>query len=116
MQPCFGVKGISPLHILPSFNIVDGAVIDYMHCLLEGIGKKLFQLWLSPSANGYYIGRSAELISHRLTTIKPPDTITRTPRPLSTRKKWKGDGPSIKFCVHLHVPTILTKYFKLSRL
>lgn len=42
MQPCFGVKGISPLHILPSFNIVDGAVIDYMHCLLESIGKSSF--------------------------------------------------------------------------
>ena len=38
MQPCVGVKGISPLHILPSFNIINGAAIDYMHCLLEGIG------------------------------------------------------------------------------
>jgi len=115
MQPCFGVKGISPLHILPSFNIVNGTVNDYMHCLLEGIDKKLFQLWLTPSANRYYIDRSVELISHRLTTVKPPDTITRTPRPLSTRKKWKGNGPSI--CVHLHVPNILTKYLlKLSRL
>lgn len=112
MQPCVGVKGISPLHILPSFNIINGAVIDYMHCLLEGIGKKLFQLWLTASSNRYYIGQSIELISNRLTSVKPPDTITRTPRPLSTRKKWKGtifNNSSIRTCptytTHLHSQT-----------
>ena len=51
-------EGDIPLHILPSFNITNGAVIDYMHCLLEGIGKKLFQLWLTTLSNRYYIGQS----------------------------------------------------------
>lgn len=106
-------EGISPLHILPSFNIIDGAVIDYMHCLLEGIGKKLFQLWFTTSSNRYYIGQSIELISNHLTSVKPPDTITRTPRPLSTRKKWKGtifNDSSIRTC-----PTCTTHRVKLAK-
>ena len=105
-------EGDIPLHILPSFNIIDGAVIDYMHCLHEGIGKKLFQLWFTTSSNRYYIGQSIELISNHLTSVKPPDTITRTPCPLSTRKKWKGtifNDSSIRTCptctTHLHSQT-----------
>ena len=72
-----------------------------MHCLHEGIGKKLFQLWFTTSSNRYYIGQSIELISNHLTSVKPPDTITRTPCPLSTRKKWKGtifNDSSIRTC------------------
>ena len=44
-----GVKGLSPLHILPSFNIVDNVVIDYMHCVLEGVVKKMANLWFNSS-------------------------------------------------------------------
>ncbi len=36
--------------------------IDYMHCVLEGIAKKLCSLWLTPSANEYYIGLHSQLI------------------------------------------------------
>uniref|UniRef100_A0ABD2WQP1 Uncharacterized protein n=1 Tax=Trichogramma kaykai TaxID=54128 RepID=A0ABD2WQP1_9HYME len=35
----FGVKYASPLINLPSFNIVDGFVPDYMHFCLEGVAK-----------------------------------------------------------------------------
>jgi len=66
-------------------------VIDYMHCLLEGIGKKLCALWFTPSRNGYYVGaHAAELANERVLSIKPPDTITRTPRKVTSRKHWKG--------------------------
>ncbi len=34
-QTCLGVKGLSALHILPSFDVVDGNVIDY-YALLAG--------------------------------------------------------------------------------
>ena len=61
-----------------------------MHCLLEGIGKKLCSLWFTPSRNEYYIGRYADLVNERVLSIKPPDTITRTPRKVTDRKHWKG--------------------------
>ena len=75
------MKGLSPLNLLPSFDVINGVVIDYMHCLLEGIGKKLIHLWLTPS-NPFYIGRQTELINLRLLSIRPPDNIARTPRGL----------------------------------
>ena len=34
IQAMFGVKGYSPLHLLPSFDIVK---VDYMHCVLIGV-------------------------------------------------------------------------------
>ena len=99
IQPCSGVKGLSPLHILPSFDIIDGVVIDYMHCLLEGIGKKLCTLWFAPSQHSYYIGRHAELIDKRLASIKPPDAVTRIPRGVTGRKHWKGGACTTIICV-----------------
>lgn len=89
-QPQYGVKGLSALHILPLFDTVDGVVIDYMHCLLEGVGKKLATLWLTPSANAYYLGRHVQLLNQRLLSIKPPDIVTRTPGAFTNRSNWKG--------------------------
>ncbi len=88
-----GVKGLSPLHILPAFDVIQGVPIDYMHCLLEGIGKKLCTLWLTPSPSDYYVGKHIQLLDERLLSIKPPDAITRTPRSLTQRGKWKGYLP-----------------------
>ena len=73
MQACKGVKGHSALHILPSFDVIDGVVIDYMHCLLEGIGKKLCALWFQYSPAEYYIGRHIHLVDERMLSNKPPD-------------------------------------------
>ena len=44
MQPVYGVKGLSALYILPSYNIVNGTVID---CVLEGVVKKMMNLWFT---------------------------------------------------------------------
>ncbi len=86
-----GVKGLSPLHILPSFDVVEGVSIDYMHCVLEGVGKRLCNLWFEGSSGvPYHIGRHAELVDQRLRSIKPPYEITRTPRSIHFRKRWKG--------------------------
>lgn len=86
----YGVKGLSALHILPSFDVINGVVVDYMHCVLEGVGKKLLNLWLSAVGQPYYIKRYTEIINTRLLSIKPPNTITRTPRSIDQASKWKG--------------------------
>ncbi len=86
-----GVKGLSALHILPSFDIIQGVSIDYMHCVLEGVGKKLCSLWFGGGAGlPYSISGSAELVDQRLRSIKPPYSITRTPRSIHSLKHWKG--------------------------
>ena len=41
----FGVKGPSWLAVIPSYNIVEGNVVDYMHCVLLGVTKMLLKLW-----------------------------------------------------------------------
>lgn len=84
------MKGLSALHILPSFDIVNGTTIDYMHCVLEGVVKKLLNLWLSEVGQPYYIKSQIAKINGRLLDIKPPNTITRTPRSVDQASKWKG--------------------------
>jgi hypothetical protein len=44
-----GVKGFSPLHALPSFDLIRCVPVDYMHCVLLGVSKKLASLWFDPS-------------------------------------------------------------------
>ena len=100
-QTYSGIKGLSPLHILPTFDIISGIAIDYMHCLLEGIGKCLFAIWLTPSAHPYSIGKHIELLDKCLLSIKPPDTISRVPQAISKRKKWKGVVMAL-LCMHVY--------------
>ncbi|KAG8182604.1 hypothetical protein JTE90_021740 [Oedothorax gibbosus] len=40
-----GVKRISPLYVLPNFDLVNGFVIDYMHAVLLGVAKLTVTLW-----------------------------------------------------------------------
>ena len=63
-----------------------------MHCVLEGIAKKLCSLWLDSTNSGkrYYISSHSAIIDQRLMSIKPPETVARTPRAITNRKRWKG--------------------------
>ena len=100
LQTIFGVKGLSSLHILPSFNIINNVVIDYMHCVLEGVVKKLMHLWFSVAGQPFSIKRQMHEVNSRLLCIKPPDVITRTPRGVDEVAKWKGKVQ----CTHsLHI-------------
>ena len=103
MQSLYGVKGLSALHILPSFDVVNGTVIDYMHCVLEGVVKKLLNLWFSAVGQPYYIKRHTPTVNTRLLGIKPPNTITRTPRGLDQACKWKGINiVCLSLCITVH--------------
>jgi len=42
-----GVKGYSPLQLLPSFDVIRCVPVDYMHCVLLGVTKKLVTLWFN---------------------------------------------------------------------
>ena len=40
------MKGYSVLHLLEHFDVINGNPVDYMHCVLLGVMKKLLNLWL----------------------------------------------------------------------
>ena len=42
-----GVKGFSPLHLIPSFDTITSVPVDYMHCVLLGVAKMMTKLWFN---------------------------------------------------------------------
>lgn len=54
-----GFKGLSGLAFLEEFDLVNGSVPDYMHCVLLGIVNTIMSKWFSPTSSGkdYFIGK-----------------------------------------------------------
>ena len=67
-------------------------MVDYMHCVCEGVIDQLLAQWLdkSNSKKAFYLGSVVEKISQELTAITPTCDVTRTPRSLADVKDWKG--------------------------
>lgn len=87
-----GVKGPSMLCRLPSFDIIEGSVPDYMHSVLLGVARTVTGLWLNSENHEkhWYIGRSTKLLDEMLLKIKPPCNVPRVPRSVTLRKFWKA--------------------------
>ena len=88
-----GVKGASPLFLLPSFDFVKGFVPDYMHSVCLGVVRQFTNLWLDGkySAEEYHLlPDQMRQIDSALCEIKPPSEVRRNPRPLSERAFWKA--------------------------
>lgn len=87
-----GVVGLSWGFGLPLYDIVRGTVVDYMHCLCEGVIDQLLMQWFDKSnlKKAFYLGSTVEMISKELTAITPTCDVTRTPRSLADVKDWKG--------------------------
>jgi hypothetical protein len=75
--------------MVQNFNIVDGFVVDYMHCVLLGVCKHLCNLWLDVSGD-WYIGSRKNDIDRILMSIKPPTNFARTPRSIRNSAQWKA--------------------------
>lgn len=41
------------LHLLRNFDVIDGNPVDYMHCVLLGVMKKLLNLWLNSEHHSF---------------------------------------------------------------
>ncbi|XP_067019318.1 uncharacterized protein [Acropora muricata] len=94
-QKDFAVEGIIGLSWgfgLPLFDVIRGTVVDYMHCVCEGVIDQLISRWLDKSNSklSFYLGSKVEEISKELTAITPTCEITRTPRSLADVKDWKA--------------------------
>jgi len=88
-----GVKGPSWLSSLKYLDNVLGSMTDYMHTVLLGVCRGLLYLWFDGQHHSepWYIGDLQQAVDSRLTSIKQPSCITRTPRSISEKKTWKAN-------------------------
>lgn len=94
LTPINGVKGISCMIAAPHFNLIDGYGIDYMHCILLGVVKKLLNLWLNSinHSKPFYIKPDDQkVLNKRITSIKPTSEISRKPGPINKRAEYKAN-------------------------
>lgn len=88
-----GVKGFTQMALLPNFDISFGFSPDLLHSALLGVVRRhLNFIFDSKYKNKVFHVKPGyqNLISSRLTKIKPPNFITRLPRGLKYLKSWKG--------------------------
>ena len=89
----FGVKGPNWLSVAPKYNVIEGNVVDYMHCVLLGVTKMLLKLWFDTENSGemWYCGTKVQIADSKLLQIRPPLNITRSPRSIQQhRSYWKA--------------------------
>lgn len=87
-----GIKGPSALTHLPMFDLINGMVPDYMHCVLLGVCRYMASLWMDSKSisEPWCIGAQTALMDRHLLSIKPPGVVARVPRSLTERKFWKA--------------------------
>lgn len=93
-EPIHGIKSVSCMVAASDFDLINGFSLDYMHCVLLGVMRKLIDLWVSPCnhAEPYYISKKRQVVlSNRIVSIKPLCEITRKPRSLFDRKDFKAN-------------------------
>lgn len=92
--PIEGIKNISCMVAADEFDLIWSYCIDYMHCILLGVMKKLLSLWLDSTnhTHAFYIKPADQLIlSRKITSIKPISEISRKPGPVSNRLNYKAN-------------------------
>ena len=85
-----GIKGPSWFGGLKYHDIIEGTGIDYMHCVLLGICKRLMSLWFDSGEKTaeYRISSRISQVDARLSSIKPPHNISRVPRSIEHHRKY----------------------------
>ncbi|XP_023205352.1 uncharacterized protein LOC111611721 isoform X1 [Xiphophorus maculatus] len=109
-QGQMGVKGHSPLLLLPSFDVVKGFIPDYMHCVCLGVVPEFVNLWLDPlyGRKRFHLSpQSLKNLDKALSAIQPPDEIRQRPRRLSERMHWEAS--EWQAFALLYSPVILRK-------
>lgn len=87
-----GVLGLSWAFGIPTFDIIRGTAIDYMHCVCEGVMEQLLNSWFSQDNKDklFFIGNRIEEVDKEFLSIQPISEVTRTPRSIVDKKDWKG--------------------------
>ena len=89
----YGVYGIPPLSTIPFYDPIQSTTIDVMHCVDLGVTNRIVNEWFK-SCNfkePYYQSKiNYDFINSLIDTIKPPDTIPRSNRSLSSISNYKA--------------------------
>lgn len=92
-----GVKGITPLIAMPSFDAIDNLSTDYMHDVFLGVMSNLIDIWLGKKfleniQSGFKINGSENRakFNNKIVQLKPYSRITRKPRSLFNRSFFKA--------------------------
>ncbi|RXG62212.1 hypothetical protein Avbf_17765 [Armadillidium vulgare] len=111
-----GIKGSTPLTDLQGFNIIWGAPPDYMHIILLGVMRTLFELYFTNTGNPWYIGspKQRSLLDKKLFEIKVPNYINRKPRSVSKWKFWKATefGNFLYYYIFILENILPVEYYK----
>lgn len=117
-QPINGIKGISCMIAADQFDLVNGFGLDYMHCTLLGVVKKMLSLWLDSvhhSKQFHLNMKQQTTLNDRLLSIKPISDVTRRPRSIFNRADFKANEfrSLLLFYLPLTLPDLLpSKYVK----
>lgn len=94
IQPTKGIKAISCMIAAVDFDLVNSFGMDYLHCALLGVKKKMLNLWFDAENHkeNFYISKRKKIVfDQRLLAIKPPTEINRKPRSISEKAELKGN-------------------------
>lgn len=91
-RPIRGVKGISPLMMIPLFSVLVSLPPDYLHNIAIGVNKYLFSMFFYSkfSSKEWYMEGGFETINRRFLNIQLPSEVTRTPQSITDRNQWKA--------------------------
>lgn len=83
--------GLSPLIELP-LDITTTVVLDYMHCVCQGVMKRLLEFWVRGKKPMRIIEEKKDIISLSLLNIRKfvPSEFARLPRSLDDLEYWKA--------------------------
>jgi len=84
-----GVKGNSILISVSNFDIVWSFPFDYMHTILLGIVKHIWELWAKTSSI-HLTAAKIKNIDESLLKIKPPHDVRKLPHAISDQSNYKA--------------------------
>ncbi|XP_071653015.1 uncharacterized protein [Temnothorax longispinosus] len=86
-----GVKGLTVLSKIPSFDCIWNFPLEYMHTFILGVAQQMWNMWISNPKHQFYLSRTKRIeINRRLLAMQPPHEIHRLPRSLVDAAKWKA--------------------------
>lgn len=102
-----GIKAISPLIFLESFDIIDGFTPDYLHCVLLGVVKQISNILMQPADIPEY--------REQLNSIKLPHQVCRLTRPIDDNAYWNArveENWLLYISMTLFSTKLMSKYLK----
>lgn len=88
-----GVAGLSPLYLLPYFDIISQCVVDPMHCICLNVSSLLWTLWISDkyADSPFSIRRHIDTVNEIQQRIQIPYGRESRPRQVDDFGSWKGE-------------------------